>query len=255
MQDYGADFSVVYDKYWSGFSTNYAPLLRQFLEERLALPPGRPRRLVDLCCGNGRLTAHFAAAGWQVTGLDRSPAMLERAAANNLEAVKAGAVRLVEADAASFRLEGRSHAVVSTFDALNHLDSLDTLAACFGCVRASLVAGGIFIFDLNTRQSLHRWTDHSVQEEPDATIIRNGLFVPEIGKAWLEIKGFLRQADGSYRAFREMMFNTVFDLAAVRAALLAAGFGAVETFRGGAALEPTQDPEAERRVFFVATAP
>src|SRR3954447_12459528 len=40
-------------------------------------PPGL--RLLDLACGTGTLAIMFAKAGWTVTGLDRSSAMLDEA--------------------------------------------------------------------------------------------------------------------------------------------------------------------------------
>lgn len=66
-----------------------------FLAELLDLSPGT--RVLDVGCGTGRHAVPIAAMGAEVTGLDQSPAMLERAAAR---AGAAGAeVTWVEADA------------------------------------------------------------------------------------------------------------------------------------------------------------
>ena len=40
---------------------------------------GRPGRLLDVACGSGRHAREFAALGWEVTGVDYSPDLLERA--------------------------------------------------------------------------------------------------------------------------------------------------------------------------------
>jgi SAM-dependent methyltransferase/GNAT superfamily N-acetyltransferase len=45
----------------------------------LEVLPAAPARVVDLGCGTGTLTVLLAADGYDVTGLDSSPAMLERA--------------------------------------------------------------------------------------------------------------------------------------------------------------------------------
>ena len=43
---------------------------------------GGPGRLLDVACGSGRHAREFAALGWEVTGVDYSPDLLERARAN-----------------------------------------------------------------------------------------------------------------------------------------------------------------------------
>src|SRR4051794_28643184 len=69
---------------------------RRLLTELLPEPPAR---IADLGCGTGSLSVLLARAGHQVTGVDTSPAMLERAAA---KADAAGvAVELHRGDAAA----------------------------------------------------------------------------------------------------------------------------------------------------------
>ncbi|MBC3989455.1 class I SAM-dependent methyltransferase, partial [Streptomyces sp. AC563] len=60
----------------------------------LALPAGA--RVLDLCCGPGVFTVPLARRGYAVTGVDRSPAMLERARA--LSAERSAPATYVEAD-------------------------------------------------------------------------------------------------------------------------------------------------------------
>src|SRR5690349_14483372 len=43
------------------------------------LEPKKGERILDIGCGTGHLTAKIAAAGAEVTGLDRSPDMIRRA--------------------------------------------------------------------------------------------------------------------------------------------------------------------------------
>lgn len=66
-----------------------------FLAELLDLSPGC--RVLDVGCGTGRHAVPIAAMGAEVTGLDQSPAMLERAAARGRAA--GVEVTWVEADA------------------------------------------------------------------------------------------------------------------------------------------------------------
>ena len=65
------------------------------------LPPGT---VLDVPCGDGRLTARLVEAGYDVTGIDVSPDALELARARGLEA------RFVEGDLRALPTSGRSTA-------------------------------------------------------------------------------------------------------------------------------------------------
>ena len=68
------------------------------------------RRVIDLCAAPGGKTAQLAAAGAQVTAVDRAPARLARLA-DNLSRLALSA-ELVEADAASWRPDAPADAVL-----------------------------------------------------------------------------------------------------------------------------------------------
>lgn len=72
----------------------------------LGLLPSAPAAVADLGCGTGTLSRLLAEEGYAVTGLDFSPAMLERARA------KAPGVTFVEGDAADPRLPESAYDVV-----------------------------------------------------------------------------------------------------------------------------------------------
>src|SRR3972149_2698138 len=89
---------------------------------------------------------------FRVTGVDGSAAMLEFARAN----APGGGVVL--GDARAFTLPGPFHAVLSTFDSLNHVMMLPELTEVFRRVHAVLVEGGRFLFDLNMEEGYRaRW--------------------------------------------------------------------------------------------------
>jgi SAM-dependent methyltransferase len=87
--------------------------------------------------------------GYDVTGLDGSAEMLEYARVNS------GWSEFVHADARSFDPAGVTggpagfDAVLSPFDSLNHIMSVEELREVFLRVRAVLRPGGLFLFDLN----------------------------------------------------------------------------------------------------------
>jgi SAM-dependent methyltransferase len=248
MQAYSAAFARVYNQQWGGFARHIAPRLLDFYA---GTPHGQARQpVLDLCCGTGQLALAFLDAGYPVTGLDLSEAMLSFAAQNAAEHVIAGRARFVHGDAASFTLDERFGLVISTYDALNHLPSLDALRRCFASVRAVLLPGGHFIFDLNTRLGLRRWNTIHIDDSDEAVVIQRGVFDGEGDRAWVKISGFIRVKDGRYERFDEVVYNTVFALADVLGALGQAGFAA-HPARADNLAAPLADPEAEGRVFFV----
>ena len=101
-------------------------------------------RLLDLACGTGESLLPFLRRGYEVTGCDLSPAMLDEARS------KAPGVRLVQADIRALPPLGRFDVVTCFDDSLNYLCSPKDLEAAFRSAHRSLEPGGVFAFDLNT---------------------------------------------------------------------------------------------------------
>ena len=116
----------------------------------------RPRRVLELGCGTGRLTFPMATAGlaarpeFQLIGLDRSVAFLDRARARVISSYPAlaGAVRFVEADMASFSFPERFDLIVLAYNNLSYLVCPEQRVSCFQAVRRHLAEGGRFAIDL-----------------------------------------------------------------------------------------------------------
>lgn len=250
MQAYGRSFARVYNKRWTGFAHRVGPLIAEFYA---STAPGKARQpILDLCCGTGQLALHFLEQGYQVTGIDLSEHMLQYARENASAYVESGQAQFVQMDAASFALEQQFGLVVSTFDALNHLESQDALQACFRSVFAVLIEGGYFVFDLNTRAGLLRWNNLSVDDSEEAMIVTRGMYDGQGDRAHTRVSGFIRAASGQYDRFEETVYNTVFDMVWVRDALLKTGWRDVRFARHEALGVPIVEPEKEQRVFFVA---
>jgi SAM-dependent methyltransferase len=178
--------------------------------------------------------------------------MLMHARENAAEYVESSQATFIQGDASDFSLDESFGLVVSTYDALNHLDSLAALERCFKCVYPVLEVGGYFVFDLNTREGLRRWNTTRLQETDDALILTSGLYDEQGGRAWTRISGFMRTEGNLYERFEQTAFNTAFDLAAVREALLACGWATVHLAAIHDLEQPLAEPDKAARVFFVA---
>jgi len=158
-------FAWIYNKYWGADSVRrFFPVL-----ESLLLPylPSRAR-ILDLCCGTGQLAQALAQRGYQVAGIDGSEEMIRLARMN------APDVEFVVEDARIFSLPAVYHAVVSTYDSLDHIMSLEELSRVFRNVYGCLQQGGVFLFDLNTEQGYKaRWrSSFGIVEDDHVCVVR-----------------------------------------------------------------------------------
>jgi ubiquinone/menaquinone biosynthesis C-methylase UbiE len=251
MQAYNAQFARLYNLRWGGFAQQFAPRIRELYE---STPLGQVNRsLLDVCCGTGQLAVHFLAAGYRVVGIDASEHMLSYARENASHFVSSGQARFVQGDASRFVLDERFGLVVSTYDALNHLEDEQALGQCFRCVFAVLENGGLFVFDLNTPRGLRRWGNLAVDDSSqECLLVTRGVYDEAGGKAWTQITGFIREESGLYSRADVTSFNTAFDLQHVRNALLECGWQSVYFAQGQDLQSPVEDPEMQGRVFVVA---
>jgi SAM-dependent methyltransferase len=250
MQGYGRVFAKVYNLLWNDFADHIAPKIYDFYSMKEIGQAKQP--VLDLCCGTGRLSGFFLEKDFRVVGLDLSAHMVAHARENNLEYVVANQAVFVQGDAASFKLNEQFGLVVSTYDALNHLPDEAALQDCFGCVFDALLDAGYFIFDLNTRAGLRNWNGIMVRPGDEIYLINRGMYDDSTVKAWTKITGFILETGGLYERFEETIYNTVFEMAAVRAWLLDAGFRDAYYASDGDLRKPIENPEAQKRVFIVA---
>jgi SAM-dependent methyltransferase len=250
MQAYGPAFARVYNRRWTFFAHEVAPKIAEFYASTSI--GQRNRSVLDLCCGTGQLALVLLERGYIVTGIDLSAHMLQYATENASAYVEQGQAQFIQADAADFALDQRFGLVVSTFDALNHLESQDALQGCFRSVFAVLDDNGYFVFDLNTRAGLHQWNNISVDDTAEAMIVTRGIYDGQSDRAYTKISGFIRLANGLYERFEETVFNTAFDMAWVRDTLLEAGWRQIHWARIEDLKRAIARPEQEGRVFFVA---
>jgi len=112
--------------------------------ERRCRAAGGP--ILELCCGTGRLTLPLLRAGLDVTGLDFTESMLERARAKTAEYGLSD--RFLHGDIRDFDLARRFALVFLPFNSLQNTYSIDDVLRVFERVGAHLAPGGTFVFDV-----------------------------------------------------------------------------------------------------------
>ncbi|HID74131.1 MAG TPA: class I SAM-dependent methyltransferase [Thermoplasmata archaeon] len=183
------------------------------------------RTVLDLCCGEGTFAVEMARQGMEVTGVDRSPAMLELA---RRRADDAGVgVRFVETDVREIRFDGEFDLVSCWYDSLNYLPDIDDLGRAFDGVGRALRPGGLFMFDMNTIEGLAvRWQQHPSYEIQDTDRIfevHRTSFDHETRTATLRITGFVRDPDGRWRRIDETHRERGYTITEISSALERAG--------------------------------
>ncbi|HVS31767.1 MAG TPA: class I SAM-dependent methyltransferase [Thermoanaerobaculia bacterium] len=96
---------------------------------------------LDLACGTGLAMRFFTANGYRSTGVDASIPMLAVA--------RDRVQRLAAADFRALPFRGSFARVTCLFDSLNHMKTIDDLAAAFRAVRGVMNAESLFLFDMN----------------------------------------------------------------------------------------------------------
>ncbi len=222
-----------------------------FLENALlTYSESRPELVLDLGCGTGVITRGLARRGFDMTGIDISPEMLDRAREETEDGL--GILWLCQ-DMREFELYGTVDAVVSTNDAFNYLLRSKDMDRTLSLIHNYLIPNGIFIFDISTRGKFRRQYKNDIIIEEDGVFCgwqnyyneKSGLvdfaltyFVEEDG-AWQRYDELQRQRAWSVRGIKKALKNNGFELL-----LTTGGFDAVP-------ITNSTDEDEYDRIYFV----
>jgi SAM-dependent methyltransferase len=114
----------------------------------------RPRRVMELAAGSGRVTIPLArqaaAMGIEVVGLEREGPMLDEAVRKRaaLERHEQRVLRFIEGDMRRWRASRPFDLIIAPCSSLSHLVDLDDQIAAWRCAFTHLSGGGRFVADL-----------------------------------------------------------------------------------------------------------
>lgn len=138
--------------------------------EILALTQCTGHRVLDLCCGPGRHSVEFAQRGFSVTGVDRSPFLLQIARQRGAEA--GVSVEWVSDDMRQFVRPDTFDLACNMFTSFGYFkDEQDDLTVLRN-VHTSLKDGGVLIMELLGKERLARvWQNSSCNDLPDGAVL------------------------------------------------------------------------------------
>ena len=184
-----------------------------------------PDRLLDVCCGTGSVAEQLECAGYEVTGFDLSPDMVE--VARNKAVAKGLRANFHIADATKFELGERFEGAYSFFDSLNYIADLAQFRAAVSEVSRHLEPGGSFVFDLNTEFAFEEGLFDQTDQRKRALIRYDwkGTYDPDTRMIRVEMD-FERNGE----RFHETHVQRAHSDEEVREALCDAGFGLVRAY-------------------------
>lgn len=212
---------------------------------------GTPELVLDLGCGTGRMTLELARRGYDMTGIDISPEMLDfaRREAESLP-YGAGILWLCQ-DMRSFELYGTVDVAVSCLDSINHLTSTNDLAKCFSLVHNYLIPDGLFIFDVNGRykfENIYGTTTYAM-EEGNAVCIWQNYYNQSSHLCDFYITLFNEGEDGRYTRYDDEQRERMYTIRTLKSQLVSQGFEFIGAYSD---FEFTPADDSDERIYIVA---
>jgi SAM-dependent methyltransferase len=218
------------DEFWRDFYPYMFPA------ERFAATPEEVSRIIaltqctggsvlDLCCGPGRHSVEFARRGFQVTGVDRSPFLLDRAREH---ATRSYAVlEWVQEDMRSFVRSGSFDLACSLFTSFGYFEDEQDDLRVLRNIHLSLKENGVLVIDVLGKERLARvWKDTMCTELADGSLIYQR---PKIRDDWTRIRSeWTLVKDGRAQSFT--FEHTVYSGRELKDRLLSCGFRQVQLF-------------------------
>jgi len=214
-----AEFASVYDELMD--DVDYEAWATKCLE-RITACGVTPRSVCDCACGTGGIALELAKRGIRVTGVDISESML-RVASGKARAAGVD-IRLVRQDMCQLSLPRPVDALLCVCDGVNYLLDPMRVANFFGRAREALKKGGVFTFDVSSREKLRRMARERIYFEDRDNLTYLWTNRMASGILTMELSFFIKGPDGRYERFDEIQKQRAYSVDELKGWLLDAGF-------------------------------
>ena len=191
----------------------------------LKLTGVRRGAVLDLCCGPGRHSVALTKRGFQVTGVDRTRFLLNKARRHAKSA--RARVEFVRSDMRDFVRPDTYRLALSLFTSFGYFDDKDDDCHVLRNVFASLKPGGVCLIDVMGKERIAKILQptHSTRY-PDGTLL---VHMHEIFDDWTRIRNEWILIKGN-RAKRFKFHHTLYSGQELKSLMLEAGFAEVKLF-------------------------
>ena len=210
-----------------------------------------PELVLDLGCGTGKMTLELASRGYDMTGVDISPEMLNVARESAASSGLGDRILWLMQDMREFELYGTVDIAVSCLDCINHLTNRADLDKVLSLVHNYLVPDGIFIFDINGKGKFENiYADNSyVIENDNVFCVWQNYYNDKNAICDFYITLFQENEDGSYTRYDEYQREKMYTLRGIKSALTKAGFDFLGAYSD---YSFTQATDSDERIYIVA---
>lgn len=199
---------------------------------------------LDIGCGAGWFTRAFARAGYQMTGLDCSPQMLDAAQETALKEGVRG--EYILGDITSKKLPRRFDFATAINDCINYIPK-DRLNAAFKNVHGALKKDGLFLFDVSSPRKFAEKIANTVCADDREDVTYLAFNRTQGDRVTMDVTLFTRRPDGAFERTDETHVQYIYEEEEIVAALENNGFR-VLSVTGHLGEDKTQSD----RLFFIA---
>jgi len=140
FQDYALYYDAFYqDKDYTSEIKQVDALLKKYGNNDI-------KKIINFGCGTGKHDIELSKLGYQCSGIDLSPLMIE--AAKEISRKENLGICFAAADVRNYVPREKYDAVISLFHVMSYQNSNDDILAAFRAARNSLGKGGLFLFDI-----------------------------------------------------------------------------------------------------------
>ncbi len=180
---------------------------------------------LDVGCGGGWFTRAFTRAGYVVTGLDKSPQMLDFAQEQALKEGVRGEYLL--GDVTKMKLPKRFDFATAINDCVNYIPK-NKLRLALKNIGGALKKGGVFLFDVSSPRKFHEKIANTVcaDDREDVTYLAfNRVCGDEVT---MDVTLFTKRTDGAFERSDETHTQYIYEEEELIAALEESGFSLVQ---------------------------
>ena len=181
---------------------------------------------LDIGCGNGYFTRALYRAGYDTTGMDISPAMLNEA--KRLALNEGVPCEFLLGDITKLKVNAKYDFIVAVNDCLNYVPP-KKLKSTFAKVYSALNRGGVFHFDISSANKILNVLGSNMFGEDGEEVSYLWFNTLEEDGVTMDLTFFIRESDGRYSCFRESHRQYAHSEEDVVSALEEAGFANIKT--------------------------
>lgn len=226
----------------------WADFIEKIIKQNMAY---KPELVLDLGCGTGKMTIELAKRGYDMTGVDYSPEMLDEARNRAASKGLSDKILWLMQDIREFELYGTVDVCVSCLDTMNHLVTREDFCTCLKLVHNYLSPDGLFIFDINGKYKFENmYSDKAyVMEEEGYMCVWQNYYNEKSRICDFYITLFKENDSGEYGRYDEEQQERMYTLRSVKKMLNDAGLEFINAYSD---FDFTAATDSSERIYIVA---